>query len=100
MSGMFNFTDGKFFDFGEPLQTFSQIIPMYIILGLIFLMIGAVVWSYDESGYGLTAYLILVGTLGTTATINTSLSMFFGVMLAMGIAMIFYKIYESRRSIT
>jgi len=93
--GLFDFNDGTFFDFGEIFKGLEDIIPMNLIIAIIIILIGAVIWRNDKSGYALTAYFIMMGILGSVA-IAPPMGMFFYLLTAIGIGMVFYKLYENR----
>lgn len=93
--GLFNFSDGTLF---EPLDIFEHaggiLGGVQFVIAFIVCLLALIIWRYDKSGYGLSGYLIFVGAFG--AFIMTQIALFFAIMLAMGIGMILYKLYESR----
>lgn len=91
---LWNISDGLFNwqDLYEPL---IDIVGVSLTFGLLFMMIGAIIWKYDESGYGVTGYMILIGILGT-AIFPPQIKLFFGIIAAIGIGSIFYRLYKTR----
>jgi len=83
------------FEFKDIFTGVEELLPMNIIMAMMIVMIAGVIWRYDKSGYALTAYLIMAGMLGGIA-IAPPVGMFLYLMCAMGIGMVFYKLYENR----
>ena len=92
--GLFNFTDGTFF---APLDFFqhsgSIIGGVDYVMAFILSLMALIIWRYDKSGYGTAGYLIFVGAFG--GFILSQVSLVFAIMLAMGIGMILYRLYEN-----
>lgn len=96
-SGLFNFSDGSYFELRDILQGITSAgIGVNIVVAIIVITLAGIIWKYDESGYALTGYLIIAGILGVA--IPGTMNLFFGVIAAMGVGMILYKIYDSRSS--
>ena len=93
-SSLFNFSDGSYFELREIFNVLSGTIGAQIMLAIIIVVLGAIVWKYEKSGYGVSAYLIMAGIFGVG--LSPTIKLFFGVMTSIGIAMIIYKIYDSR----
>ena len=87
-NGTFNFID-----IFEPL---TDIVGVTITYGLFAFLVGMIIWKYDETGYGVTGYLIFVGALGT-AIMPAQVKFMFALLLSMGIGAIIYKLYRDRR---
>lgn len=83
----------------EPIILFSHIRGILggleYVFALIFGLIALIIWRFDGLGYGLSAYLIFVGVFGVL--VLEQLSILFGIMLAIGIGAILYRLYESRK---
>lgn len=93
--GLFNFTDGTIFEFGDIFEHAGSILGgVELVIAFIICLIAIIIWRHDKEGYALSGYLIFVGAFG--AFVMTQIALLFAIMLAMGIGMILYKLYESR----
>jgi len=91
---LFNITDG-IFSWNDLFEPLINIVGMSIAYSLIAMMIGAIIWKYDETGYGVTAYMAFVGLLGSFF-FSSEIRLLFGFIFAMGMGMIIYRLYKSR----
>jgi hypothetical protein len=98
---LFNFSDGTYLEFSDFPNYAANFIASEILWGALFLAFGVLLWlKGDEDGYALTAYLIVVGGLGTVGNATQGqISYVFAIMLAMGIGLTLYRIYESRKTL-
>lgn len=94
--GLWDFTDGTIFEFLDIFENAGAILgDVQYVIALLLGLTAFIIWALDDThGYALTGYLIIIGGFGTV--VLSQLAIFFVVILAMGIGMMFYKLYETR----
>jgi len=91
VADIFNFSDGSYFQITDFLELHDTLPPDFFI-SLIFLGLAVIIWHYDEKGYALTGYLLLVGILSVMMMSEISIAFGLGAFICVGL--IFYRIFK------